>query len=188
MVGLDFNYDFKTDLVLAGAGGVRLLKQESANKFTDVTAQIKVAGDDLEWRFHGRLGCGHRRSTAISMSCSAQNSGLPTVLQNNGDGSFAEIHPFAGVSGVLGFVWADIDADGDPDPALIDDQGKLHVFANERSGQFKERALPSALPPVRAISVADANSDSVLDLIAVQGGRHGHPTFGQERRPGVGDC
>ena len=67
-----------------------------------------------------------------------------------------------------GFVWADIDADGDPDAALIDDQGKLRVFANERSGQFKERPVPPELPSIRAISVADVNNDGVLDVLAVR--------------------
>src|SRR5258705_5913163 len=93
---------------------------------------------------------------------------LPTVLRNNGDGSFAETHPFAGVSGLRGFVWADIDADGDPDVALIDDQGKLHVFENQRSGQFKERSVPTKPQPVLAICAADFSDDGILDLVAVQ--------------------
>ena len=67
-----------------------------------------------------------------------------------------------------GFVWADIDADGDPDAALIDDQNKLRVFTNERSGQFKERSLPASLQTVQAISTADVNNDGVLDLLAVE--------------------
>src|SRR5213076_1039661 len=41
IMALDFNYDFNTDLVLAGAGGVRLLKQDSPDKFVDVTTQAK---------------------------------------------------------------------------------------------------------------------------------------------------
>ena len=41
------------------------------------------------------------------------------------------------------FAWADLDADGDPDAALIDGSGKLHVFSNERQGQFTERAVPA---------------------------------------------
>jgi tetratricopeptide (TPR) repeat protein len=40
---VDFNYDFKTDLVLAGEGGVRFQRQESPTSFTDVTAQTKLA-------------------------------------------------------------------------------------------------------------------------------------------------
>mgnify|MGYP003693583685 CR=1 FL=1 len=53
VVGLDFNYDFKTDLVLAGAGGFRLFKQESANKFADVTAQTKLSSTILNGSFTG---------------------------------------------------------------------------------------------------------------------------------------
>ncbi|HEV8168123.1 MAG TPA: tetratricopeptide repeat protein, partial [Pyrinomonadaceae bacterium] len=39
---IDFNYDFKTDLVLAGAGGARLFRQESPSKFTDVTSATQL--------------------------------------------------------------------------------------------------------------------------------------------------
>jgi hypothetical protein len=39
---LDFNYDFKTDLVLAGAGGVRLFRQDSPSAFADVTTETKL--------------------------------------------------------------------------------------------------------------------------------------------------
>ena len=42
IVPLDFNYDFKTDLVLAGAGGVRLLAQDGPTSFRDMTAQTKL--------------------------------------------------------------------------------------------------------------------------------------------------
>ena len=96
------------------------------------------------------------------------SEGLPTVLRNNGDGTFLAIHPFAGISGMRGFAWADLDGDGNPDAAIIDGAGRLHVFMNERQGQFRERALPAGLPMVKAIAVADANNDGVLDLIAVQ--------------------
>src|SRR5262249_26529321 len=39
---IDFNYDFKTDVVLAGAGGVRFLRQDEPTKFVDVTAQTRL--------------------------------------------------------------------------------------------------------------------------------------------------
>jgi len=167
VVGLDFNYDFKTDLVLDGAGGVRLLKQESANKFIDVTAQTKLPANILNGSFTGAWAADVDADGDLDVVLGTAH-GLPTVLRNNGDGSFAEIHSFAGVSGLRGFVWADIDADGDPDAALIDDQGKLRIFANERSGQFKERPAPNGLPIVSAISVADVNSDGILDLLVLQ--------------------
>jgi hypothetical protein len=93
---------------------------------------------------------------------------LPVVLRNNGDGTFLPIHPFAGIAGVRGFAWADLDGDGNPDAAIIDGSGRLHVFMNERQGQFRERALATGLQLVKAIAVADANNDGVLDLLAVQ--------------------
>ena len=38
----DFNYDFKTDLLLAGDKGLRLFRQDNPNHFTDVTAGMKL--------------------------------------------------------------------------------------------------------------------------------------------------
>ena len=60
IVPVDFNYDFKTDLVLAGAGGVRLLRQDSPNTFTDVTAQAKLPKSVSQCPLHRRVGGGHR--------------------------------------------------------------------------------------------------------------------------------
>jgi hypothetical protein len=96
------------------------------------------------------------------------SEGVPTVLRNNGDGTFLPEHPFAGISGVRGFAWADVDGDGNPDAAIIDRADKLHVFMNERQGQFRERVLPNTLGTVKAIAAADVNNDGILDFLAVQ--------------------
>ena len=56
IVPLDFNYDFKTDLVLAGAGGVRLLRQDSPKRFTDVTAQTKLPKVGDQCALHRGVG------------------------------------------------------------------------------------------------------------------------------------
>jgi ASPIC/UnbV protein/VCBS repeat protein len=88
------------------------------------------------------------------------------VLRNNGDGTFTNTQPFVRVSGATGFAWADFDGDGDPDAAFIDEIRLVHVFSNERQGQFREREVPFAFDtgPARAINVADLNNDGVLDL------------------------
>ena len=164
---LDFNYDFKADLVLAGDAGVRLLKQESTGTFADVTAQTKLPTTILQGTYTGSWAADIDADGDLDIVLSAE-SAAPTVLRNNGNGSFAESHPFAGVTGLRDFVWADIDGDGDPDAALIDSQSRLLVFTNERSGQFDQRTVPSNVTLVKAISVADFNNDSVLDVIAVQ--------------------
>ncbi len=89
-------------------------------------------------------------------------------MRNNGDGTFLEIHPFEGVSGLAGFAWADLDQDGDPDAAVLDATGTLHVFSNERQGQFSKRSLPATIPTARAINVADVNWDGGFDLLILQ--------------------
>jgi Tfp pilus assembly protein PilF len=167
IAGIDFNYDFKTDLVLAGAGGVRLMRQENPGAFVDVTAQTKLPASITNGVYTGAWAADVEADGDLDIVLGAE-SGLPTVLRNNGDQTFAENHPFAGVNGLRGFAWADLDADGDPEAAIIDEAGRLHVFSNERTGQFSTRALPSQAASVIAVNVADLNMDGVLDLLAIQ--------------------
>jgi len=164
---VDFNYDFKTDLVLAGAGGVRLFRQDSPSAFTDITAQAKLPASVVQARYTGAWAVDIEADGDLDIVLGAID-GLPTVLRNNGDGTFTTIHPFTGISGMQGFAWADLDGDGNPDAAIIDGAGRLHIFMNQRQSQFRERALPAGLPLIKAIAVADANNDGVLDLVAVQ--------------------
>jgi tetratricopeptide (TPR) repeat protein len=163
---IDFNYDFKTDLVLAGAGGVRLMRQDTPSVFTDVTAQTKLPKAVLNAAYTGAWGVDIEADGDLDIVL-GQASGLPAVLRNNGDDSFAVVHPFAAISGIQQFVWADLNGDGNPDAALIDGAGHLHVFFNQRSGNFAEKAVPAELTSARAIVAADVNSDGVLDLVVV---------------------
>ena len=95
-------------------------------------------------------------------------SGAPTVLRNNGDGTFTPIHPFPGVSGVRQFVWADLDNDGNPDASILDGDGHWYVFHNERSGNFRQIAVPANLGVVKALAAADTRSSGRLDLLVVR--------------------
>jgi Tfp pilus assembly protein PilF len=167
IVPLDFNYDFKTDLVLAGAGGVRLMRQESPTSFTDVTAQTKLPKSVTNAPYTGAWAVDIEADGDLDIVLGSKD-GVPTVLRNNGDDTFLAIHPFTGVMGLRGFAWADFDGDGNPDAALIDAAGHLHIFMNERQSQFRERPMPANFPPVKALAVADVDSDGVLDLLAVQ--------------------
>lgn len=167
LLAIDLNYDFKTDIVLAGAGGVRLFRQDGPNAFTDVTGQSKLPAAVLNANYTGAWSADIEADGDLDVILGS-DQGEPICLRNNGDGSFTQSNPFAGVSGVRAFAWADLDADGDPDGAFVDTSGKLYVFSNERQGQFIERSLPGDLKPAKAISIADMNDDGVLDLIVVQ--------------------
>ena len=168
VVPIDFNYDFKTDLVLAGAGGVRFLRQDNPVTFTDVTAQTKLPRSVIDGHFTGAWAVDIEADGDLDVVLGA-STGLPMVLRNNGDGTFTTTSPFAGVSGVRSFVWADLNGDGNPDATLIDGVGRLHVFINERSGKFVEIAVPAELGTVKAITAADVSHNGVLDIVAVRG-------------------
>ena len=129
IVPIDFNYDFKTDLVLAGAGGVRFFRQDKPDTFTDVTAQTKLPASVVNGRYTGGWAVDIEADGDLDIVLGSSD-GVPVVLRNNGDNTFTPIHPFTGVSGVRGFVWADLNGDGNPDAAFIDGSGHLHVFNN----------------------------------------------------------
>ena len=166
---IDFSYDFKTDLVLAGAGGVRLFRQDSPSAFVDVTSDTKVSPAVLNSDYSGAWAADIEADGDLDIVLGARRGNV-IVLRNNGDGTFTDIQPFAGVSGATGFAWADIDADGDPDAAFIDEVRLVHVFSNERQGQFSKRDVPFPfdIGPALAINVADLNNDGVLDLVIVR--------------------
>ncbi|MGB9146663.1 MAG: FG-GAP-like repeat-containing protein [Acidobacteriaceae bacterium] len=164
---VDFNHDFRTDLVLAGAGGVRFLRQDSPDRFTDVTAQTKLPKAILSGEYTGAWAVDIDADGDMDIVMGS-TSGLPTVLRNNSDGTFTPIHPFAGISGIRQFVWADLEGDGDPDAALIDGAGRLHVFHNDHSGNFSEVLLPAEIGEVKATAAGDVQDRGSLDLLAVE--------------------
>ncbi|HTD54407.1 MAG TPA: FG-GAP-like repeat-containing protein, partial [Silvibacterium sp.] len=167
IVPIDFNYDFKTDVVLAGAGGVRFYRQDKPDAFTDVTAQTKLPPAILNGGYAGGWAADIDADGDLDLILGT-NSGEPVVLRNNGDNTFTAVHTFAGISGVRGFVWADLNGDGNPDAAFIDGAGNLRVFLNRRSGRFTEvPSLPIA-GQSRTITAADVTHHGILDLLIVQ--------------------
>jgi tetratricopeptide (TPR) repeat protein len=167
IVPIDFNYDFKTDLVLAGDGGIRFYRQDSPAAFTDVTAQTRLPAAVLNGHYTGAWAVDIEADGDLDI-VTGSDRGAPVVLRNNGDGTFTTISPFQAVSGVRQLVWADLNGDGNPDASFIDGAGRLRVFGNERSGKFKELDLPAGLDTIKAIAAADASHNGVLDLLVVR--------------------
>ncbi|HEX8136837.1 MAG TPA: FG-GAP-like repeat-containing protein [Pyrinomonadaceae bacterium] len=166
ILALDFNYDFKSDLVYAGAGGVRLYRQENPSSFTDVTAQAKLPPNIMAAHYTGAWAADIEADGDLDAVLGVED-GPTLVLRNNGDGTFKELQPFEGATGLRAFAWGDIDADGDADAALLAG-ADLQVYANERAGQFRKRAMPASSSPVMAVNIADMNNDGVLDLVALK--------------------
>ena len=145
---------------------MRLFRQDSASGFVDVTSDTKLPAAVLNGDYTGAWAADIEADGDLDIVLGARRGNV-IVLRNNGDGMFTNIEPFAGVSGATGFAWADIDADGDPDAAFVDEVRLVHVFSNERQGQFSKRDVPFPFDvgPALAINVADLNNDGVLDLV-----------------------
>jgi Flp pilus assembly protein TadD len=167
VVAADLDYDFKNDLVLAGASGVRMVRQEGVAGFTDVTARTGLPASTLQAPYTGAWSADIDLDGDLDLALGS-DGGSPVVLQNNGDGSFAAIDPFSGVTGLVDFAWADLDSDGDPDAAIVDGSGGLHVFLDERSGQFRrDDTFPKSVVPIVAVSASDLYSDMLFDIVAL---------------------
>ena len=148
---IDFNYDFKTDLVLAGAGGVRFMRQDAPDKFTDVTAATKLPKNITSAPYTGAWTADIEADGDLDIMLGTKD-GAPIVLRNNGDDTFKVIEPFPGISGLRAFAWADFDCDGNADAAIIDGGGKLHIFHNERQGAIPRSEVARDLPAMKALA------------------------------------
>jgi tetratricopeptide (TPR) repeat protein len=163
---LDWDHDFRQDLVAAGPGGVRVFLQNPAGSFTERTPAgpggtiAEVVGlwpADVE--MDGDL------DVVVGVRGAATR-----VLRNNGDGSWRGVDTFGAVADARAFSWADLDGDADPDASIVDGAGRVHVLLNRQGGAFvAEAVLP--LPPIAAQVVADLDANGRLDLVVV--GRDG---------------
>jgi tetratricopeptide (TPR) repeat protein len=165
---VDWNNDFRRDIVMAGAGGVRLFVQQADRQFLDRTPAEKTASECIcraVWPADVEM------DGDMDIIAAPQGDAPPFVLRNNGDGSWTVAPIFVGAPmNVTQFAWADLDDDGDPDAAFLgmgeDGEARVYVFANRQAGDF---ALLPVLPASPfAFTVADIDSDGSFDIITLE--------------------
>ena len=154
----DLNYDYRTDLVLAGAGGVRIAapgrgrtvrgrdRRRAASPPSLLAAPafgVWAADVDTD----GDLD-------VVLAPTSGAVARAPQQRRRHVRGAAA----VRGRSPLRGFAWADLDGDGVPDAALLDASGAVHVFLNLRGGSFREETR-SPRAPKRVAVAADASGD-----------------------------
>ncbi len=166
--GADLNYDFKTDIAIATPLGLKIYQQQDPHSFRDITEESKISTAIAAASYTGVWAFDIDLDGDLDLVLGTPQ-GDPLVLRNNGDGTFSPIHPFEGVDGLMAFTAADIDGDGDPDVALLDRNGSLKVFLNERLGKYRGIDVPVNLRQgVVALSAADINGDGILDFVLLK--------------------
>ena len=165
---LDWNNDFRTDLVLAGRGGLRLLIQTADGAFVDATADAVADGAVMDGDYFGAWAADVEMDGDLDIVVGLTD-GAPVVLRNNGDGTWHALQPFTGLVGLRAFAWGDLDKDGDPDAAFLDAGGGLHLFTNQQAGAFTPWPGPGGLGTLNALTLGDVNADGLLDLVTLAG-------------------
>lgn len=169
LAALDFDHDFRVDLALAGATGLRLMRQSDDGAFVDVTSAA-IPRRVRDRAYTGAWAADVDVDGDMDLVL-APGGAPPFMLRNDGDGNFSEHDIFdAEIVDARAFVWGDLDNDGVPDAALLDAAGRLHVFINPRQDQprFVRMDAPATLGPAAAITIADMDGDGSLDLIALR--------------------
>ncbi len=165
VAAVDLDYDFRLDLVLVGSGGLCLLRQGDNGQFSDMTPLSKLSPALLRTAADGVWPADIDTDGDLDLVIAAHD-GRPLVLRNNGDGTFVPRDPFAAVTRARGFAWADLDGEGVPDAAFLDEEGIVHVFLNLRGGSFRAETLPSSYGRAAAIA-ASADGGPVIDLLVL---------------------
>jgi len=156
ILSVDLNDDGLVDLVLAGAGGLKIYQQSAGGRFADVTAAAKLPAAVVSGKYTSAYAANLYTGGAIDIVLGSA-TGSPTALRNNDNGTFTAIHPFEKVDGLRAFTWVDLDGDGVGDAALIDGNGALHLFDNQRAGNFKESVVSTRVGGAVAITAVDLN-------------------------------
>lgn len=159
----DLNFDYHTDVVLAGESGVRLYRSDSTGVLTEATGGLPAAFQQNNYTGIWLADVDLEGDLDIVLGSA---TGSPLVARNNGDGTYALQQPWTWGGGLRSFAWADFDADGDPDPAMAGTNGQLGIWSNERQGQYLPVDLPTPEAAVHALHATDLDADGRVEVLA----------------------
>ena len=165
IVALDWNHDFRTDLVFCGPVGVLLNLQDETGRFLDMreaSGRVNVTDCVGAWPADVEMDGDLDLVVAVGQ-------GAPIVLRNTGDvrPPWQFQQPFTGTFNARAFAWADLDRDADPDAVFVDASGALHIYINRQNGIFARVADAAGPGNVAAVAVADIDADGAIDVVTL---------------------
>jgi cytochrome c-type biogenesis protein CcmH/NrfG len=175
---IDYNYNFRNDIAVAGSEGFRLYHQNEDETFIDVTPRLGLRSSSVNGSYNGVWAFDMDMDGDLDLLL-ARTDGDPVVLRNNGDGTFTEMDSFPGSGTVIDFRWADLDGDGVPEAIILNSGGDLLVYRNLRGGRF---ASPEKIAEGRAaIVIADLDANGKFDILSLDETGNIHQTWLSER-------
>ncbi|HKP87955.1 MAG TPA: CRTAC1 family protein, partial [Blastocatellia bacterium] len=142
-----------------------LLRNNGNGKFTDVTAEAKVAGAKAHAVAIVPTDYDNRRDVDLLI---VNYNDAPTLFANLRDGTFRDVAAEVGLTAKARFTCAaagDVNKDGFTDFFLGKDDGGGLLAMSDGQGRFRVSAAPSDLGIVGAAQFVDYDDDGLLDLL-----------------------
>lgn len=192
LVLVDLRLEFRNSVAVAGPGGFGFFRQTQTQGFADETARLGLPARVIRQPYRGLWLFDLELDGDLDLLLSPVGAPLQ-VLRNNADGTVRHLDgdalglassapaststsspaapapmPTAGLpTDVRTVRVADLDGGSDPDLALLDGEGRLHLLLNRRGGGYRAAELPSALTSRRFedVLVLDHTQDGRYDLL-----------------------
>jgi tetratricopeptide (TPR) repeat protein len=171
----DYDNDGRADLLVLKPAGLALFHNEGEGRFADASAAAKLPA---EWPYRAQTAAfvdidhdGDLDVFAAGLGDAAGQGQAPSILlQNNGDGTFADVTERAQLGGrgrAVAVVPTDFDNRRDVDLLVLREDAPV-LFKNMRDGSFKDVAadigLAAAKGPFRGAAAGDWNKDGYVDF------------------------
>jgi len=154
------------DVLLGGAGGVRLLKNAGSDGFRDVTKDAGLGGLSA----NAAVWVDYEHDGDLDLLLTGDR-GLE-LWQNKGNGSFENVTTSAGITPTgraVDVAVADLDGNVSIDIIVARGDQPTLVFENQRAGQYKKMLEPPGpWPAAKRVLVDDVNNDGAPDTVLVQ--------------------